>query len=71
MKHKNYLLLLIILVFAGCDHYDDYKLNTPSFGEYSLANETNNLSEQSKYAMEGIYKVVRGNAMFGDTLVLK
>ncbi len=71
MKKNIYLFSLLLLLAAACDKYDEYYLNVPSYGEYSLAGETKLLTDQSKMTMEGIYRVTRGNEMLGDTVVLK
>jgi glycerophosphoryl diester phosphodiesterase len=46
-------------------------LSVPVFAGHSGLLDSLELSDSTKYALEGIYKVTQGSDMFGDTLVLK
>lgn len=69
MKGLCVLALLVLLV--KCDVQKEWELDTPSFADKSGLTGTAPLTDATKYALEGIYKVVEGSDMFGDTLVLK
>ncbi|MEA5457943.1 glycerophosphodiester phosphodiesterase [Arcicella sp. LKC2W] len=64
---KHILLLLIITLLSSCNDYDlPEAVNiTPPISDGQP------LSATSKQKMEGIYKVTKGRAVFGDTLILK
>jgi glycerophosphoryl diester phosphodiesterase len=61
------ILSLLIFSMSGCNDYDlpeIVNINPPIANGQSLNNA-------SKTKLEGIYKVVKGNEIFGDTLILK
>jgi glycerophosphoryl diester phosphodiesterase len=61
------ILLLILFVMSGCNNYDlpeIVNINPPITNGQSLNNT-------AKTKLEGIYKVIKGNEIFGDTLILK
>jgi glycerophosphoryl diester phosphodiesterase len=61
------ILPLLIFLMSGCNDYDlpeIVNINPPIANGQSLNNA-------SKTKLEGIYKVVKGNEIFGDTLILK
>jgi len=67
---RNLLILILSLVLlAACD--SNYVLDVPTYGNNSIIDETNPLTEESKYSIEGIYEVIEGNGIFGDTVVIK
>ncbi len=65
----NYTLIFLLTLFlmSGCNDYDlpeTVIINTPITNGQSLNNA-------SKTKLAGIYKVVKGQEIFGDTLILK
>ena len=61
------ILLLIICLMGSCNDYDlpeILSVNPPIANGKSLNNS-------SKTKLEGIYKVIKGNEIFGDTLIFK
>jgi glycerophosphoryl diester phosphodiesterase len=61
------ILPLLIFSMSGCNDYDlpeIVNINPPITNGQSLNNA-------SKTKLEGIYKVLKGNEIFGDTLILK
>lgn len=67
IKHKTLPLLLILFSMSGCNHYD-----LPEMVNI-IPPITNGkpLISKAKTKLEGIYKVIKGNEVFGDTLILK
>ena len=63
--------ILFIMLNQSCDKQTDYELAVPKFNEFSAMSDATPLSDTSKHAIEGIYKVTSGSDMFGDTMVLK
>ena len=63
--------MLVLLLMQSCDKQTDYVLPVPKFEADSGLSGTLPLSDSSKFALEGIYKVTEGSDIFGDTLVLK
>ncbi len=55
----------------SCDLQKEWYLEVPDFTAGSEIPGCDTLSGSCKYALEGIYKVIDGSDMFGDTLVLK
>ncbi len=65
------LLTSFFILLLSCEKQVDFTLPVPAFaGQSGLLNSVE-LSDSTKYALEGIYKVTQGSDMFGDTLVLK
>ena len=61
------ILLLILSLMSGCNNYDLPEiLNVKP----PIANGKS-LNNSSKMKLEGIYKVTKGNEIFGDTLIFK
>ena len=61
------ILLIILFVVNGCNNYDlpeIVNINPPITNGQSLNNT-------SKIKLEGVYKVMKGNEIFGDTLIFK
>ena len=61
------ILLLILFVMSGCNNYDLPEIinfNPPITNGQPLNNT-------SKTKLEGVYKVIKGNEIFGDTLIFK
>lgn len=69
--HWQALLTSIFILLLSCEKQVDYTLSVPVFAGNSDLSDTVGLSDSTKYALEGIYKVTQGSDMFGDTLVLK
>ena len=67
LKYKIFLLLFTLLSISGCNDYD-----LPETVNI-LPPITNGkpLTSDAKTKLEGIYKVIKGNEVFGDTLILK
>jgi glycerophosphoryl diester phosphodiesterase len=69
MYWLQHILLLFIIMFlmSSCNDYDlpeTVNINLPIANGQPLNNT-------SKTKLEGVYKVVKGNEIFGDTLILK
>jgi glycerophosphoryl diester phosphodiesterase len=64
-------LTIVVLTVFSCDKQEDWILDVPIFTTNSKLLKTTVLSDNAKYALEGIYKVTLGADMFGDTLVVK
>ena len=67
--YVNHTLILLLILFSmsSCNDYDlpeIVNINPPIANGKSLNNT-------SKTKLEGIYKVMKGNKIFGDTLILK
>lgn len=63
----RYLLLFIGMLCFSCNNYDlppKIEVTVPINGGLTLTN-------QAQQKLEGIYRVTKGNAIFGDTLILK
>ncbi len=72
MKKIYFFLVAFMLTMGSCHYYDTYDLGIPSLGPNSLIDENSpQLPDRAKFSLEGIYVVKSGNAMLGDTLVLK
>lgn len=65
------LLLAGLLVLFSCDVQDDWLLEIPRLPDNSILDGTDSLTDNCKYSLEGIYKVIDGSDLFGDTIVLK
>jgi glycerophosphoryl diester phosphodiesterase len=65
------LSIFIILLAYSCTVQDDWFVEVPTFDDNSQLINTTPLTDQTKYALEGIYLVSKGGGLFGDTLVLK
>jgi glycerophosphoryl diester phosphodiesterase len=65
------LIALLLLIPLSCNIQEDWLLDIPSFEGNSELTNTVALTDLSKYALEGIYRVTKGSDVFGDTLVLK
>lgn len=62
-----------MLVFSviSCEVQDDWFLEVPAFADGSVLTGTSPLTSQCRYAIEGIYRVIDGSDVFGDTIVMK
>ncbi len=69
MTRLKVLIILSAIIFSACT--SDYFLDVPTFGDDSMIGETEQLNDNQKYSIEGIYLVTEGQSRFGDTLVLK
>ena len=67
IKHNTLLLLLILFSMGGCNHYDLPEM----VNIISPITDGKPLINKAKTKLEGIYKVIKGNEVFGDTLILK
>lgn len=63
------LILLLFLALCGCNK--DRELAVPSAGPNSLIKETYPLPASSRTLMDGVYKVINGNQLVGDQVVVK
>lgn len=70
-KTKGLWVFALLVLIVRCDVQEEWLLGVPSFMDKSILNEALPLTDASAYALEGIYRVIEGNDMFGDTLVLK
>jgi glycerophosphoryl diester phosphodiesterase len=72
-KYRNLCCTTIVLIFSvlSCEVQDDWFLEVPAFLNGSVLTGTSALTEQCKYALEGIYRVIDGSDIFGDTMVMK
>jgi len=66
---KKYILILVTVLLAGCN--SDFFLDVPIFGDDSIIEDTEKLTDSQKYSIEGVYLVTEGQSLLGDTLVLK
>lgn len=67
ISYKTFLLLITLFSMSRCNDYDLpelVKIIPPITDGQSLNNT-------SKIKLEGIYKVIKGRGIFGDTLILK
>lgn len=76
MKKRNKyiswsIVLLAAVLASSCEVQDQWILDVPDAGSSSILTGSVSLSEECKYAFEGIYKVTQGNDLFGDTIVLR
>ena len=62
-------LLLLGLIFQSCEPV--YELVEPEFTVESILNGTDSLTHKIKERMQGVYRVVKGSAQFGDVVVAK
>ena len=65
--HKTFLVLLTLFSMSSCNDYDlpeMVNVNPP-------ITDGKPLSSTAKNKLEGIYKVMKGKEIFGDTLILK
>lgn len=62
-------LLLLGLIFPSCEPV--YELVEPEFTVESILKGTDSLSYKIKERMQGVYRVVKGSAQFGDIVVAK
>lgn len=65
------LVLAGLLVIFSCDVQDDWLLEVPGFPDNSILTGADPLTDNCKYSLEGIFKVIDGSDLFGDTIVLK
>ncbi len=65
------LVLAGLLVLFSCDVQDDWLLEVPRFPDNSILTGADPLTDNCKYSLEGIFKVIDGSDLFGDTIVLK
>jgi glycerophosphoryl diester phosphodiesterase len=75
-KSKKYgpltsLVIACLLVLFSCNEQKDWLLEVPQFPDNSFLVGTTSLTDNCKYSIEGIYKVIDGIGFFGDTVVLK
>jgi glycerophosphoryl diester phosphodiesterase len=64
-------LLNALSVMISCDVQDQWLLDVPEFdGNSEIANAPS-VSEQTAYALEGIYRVIQAADLLGDTIVPK
>lgn len=66
-KYKILLLSLILLSISGCNNYD----LPETVNIIPPISDGKPLTSYNKTKLEGIYKVAKGNEVFGDTLILK
>lgn len=73
IKHRSLFYTAIVLVCSAlsCEVQEDWFLEVPAFVKGSVLTGTSPLPEKCKYALEGIYRVIDGSDIFGDTVVLK
>jgi glycerophosphoryl diester phosphodiesterase len=64
-------LFPLLAFLASCNVQDQWLLDVPVIETGSVLTGTSGLSSGCKYAIEGIYHVISGSEVFGDTLVLK
>jgi glycerophosphoryl diester phosphodiesterase len=69
MKARTLFLLLVALVAAGCSQ--DAEVVVPDDNSEFFMAETRPVSARARAALEGVYRVVAGGAVFGQTAVLK
>lgn len=65
------LILPMLVWITSCELQDNWQLDVPSFKGNSQLTGTTALSDNCKYALEGIYLVTNGRSSFGDTVVVK
>lgn len=65
------LVLAGLLILFSCDEQKDWLLEVPKFSGNSILTGATALTENCKYSLEGIFKVIDGAELFGDTIVLK
>ena len=58
-------------MYPNFNKQKDWLLEIPQFGDNSILVGTTALTDNCKYSLEGIYKVIDGIGFFGDTVVLK
>ena len=68
MKILTYIILLSF-VFISCSNIIEWE--EPEFLDGSILDETEPLSNNEKNNLEGVYKIVNGNNIFGKQVVLK
>ena len=68
---STFFLTACLLVLFSCNKQKDWLLEIPQFPDNSILVGTTALTDNCKYSLEGIYKVIDGNGFFGDTVVLK
>jgi glycerophosphoryl diester phosphodiesterase len=66
-SYKTFLLLIILFSMSSCNDYDLPEIVNiiPPITDGQSLNNT------SKTKLEGVYKVIKGREIFGDTLILK
>jgi glycerophosphoryl diester phosphodiesterase len=73
--YRNIVVTLVGLGSVGlmtsCDIQSQWDLDVPVFSDSSRLIHTTPLTVGAKYAIEGIYRIIAGNDMFGDTMVVK
>lgn len=67
LKYRIFILLLILLSTSSCNHYD----LPETVNIIPPITDGKPLTSDAKTKLEGIYKVIKGNEVFGDTLILK
>ena len=65
------LVTACLLVLFSCNKQKDWLLEIPQLPGNSILDGTSTLTDNCKYSLEGIYKVIDGQSFFGDTVVLK
>jgi glycerophosphoryl diester phosphodiesterase len=70
-KHLYCTVIGLLLSLLSCEVQDDWFLEVPVFINGSSLTGSSPLTEQCKYALEGIYRVIDGSDIFGDTIILK
>lgn len=65
------IILLVVIIFSGCEKQSDWILSIPSFGEHSVLTNSEPISGALKDSIEGIYAVELGKKLIGDTVVIK
>jgi glycerophosphoryl diester phosphodiesterase len=67
---KKYIVSVFCLfVVTACNQELDVMI--PGFGQNSILQDTNPLSDETKVKMEGIYRVVDGSDYFGSQVVIR
>lgn len=65
------LVIACLPFLFSCNKQNDWLLEVPLFTDNSILTGTTPLTDNCKYSIEGIYKVIDGIGFFGDTVVLK
>lgn len=69
MKGILILLYIFSLIFSACEPV--YELVEPEFDVESILKNTQPIPDSIKNKLEGVYRVVKGSAQFGDIAVAK
>lgn len=66
-KYKTFIILLALFSMGSCNNYD----LPETVNIIPPITDGQSLNKASKTTLEGIYKVIKGKEIFGDTLILK